>query len=417
MNDIHTYIGKTVGRYVFKEVIGSGSFGDVYKCFDTRLKRHVAIKAISSRYSHDQKYKDALLREAIIQSQAEHSSIAPIYDLIDDGHSLLIVMRLMRGETLEDMIKRHKQPLDINEAYRIIRPVLWGMDYAHSKGIVHLDLKPGNIFITHHGEIIILDFGIATFLEEDRLTEGKINGTPPYMSPEQISCSYVDSRSDVYSLGIIFHKLITGQHPLGRSSIMEEWLRIHRSGVPTRPSDIVSTIPPELDRAILKSLEKRPRDRYHFCREFALAIEHAIGEQPSHEGTYHEPRWDPRVSVFLNAVIEFDSIEENLTAMVHNISIGGASMHLSTDIPTGAKVGLTLYLPYEDHHIKVYSEATVLWKNKAGDNETIEIGVSFDKLDDVDRYHISLLVRERLLAGGMEDASLEKTLSKTRTIV
>lgn len=412
----YTYLGKTVGRYKFTEVIGSGSFGDVYKCFDNKLMRDVAIKAISSMYSHDRKYREALLREAIIQARAEHTNIAPIYDLIDDEHSLLIVMRLMHGETLEDMLNRHKQPLDIHEAYRIIHHVLLGMDYAHGKGIVHLDLKPGNIFLTFPGEILILDFGIATFLEEDRLTEGNINGTPPYMSPEQISCSYVDSRSDIYSLGIIFYKLITGQHPLGRFALVEEWLQSHRLSTPGRPSDIVPTIPAELDRAILKSLEKKPRDRYHSCREFAMAIERAIGEELSFESNYHEARWDPRVSVYLNAVIERERSNETITATVNNISVCGANMHISADIPTGSRIGLILYLPHEDSYTKVQSQATVLWKNIHAETDTIEIGVSFDKLDDVDRYHISLLVRERLLAGGIEAVVVDKTLSNTRTL-
>lgn len=417
MNQSHTYLGRTVGRYQFREVIGNGSFGDVYRCFDNKLMRDVAIKAISSRYLNDSKYREALLREAIIQARAEHANIAPIYDLIDDEHSLLIVMRLMHGETLEDMLGRHKQPLDIHEAYRIMRPVLLGMDYAHGKGIVHLDLKPGNIFLTFHGEILILDFGIATFLEEDRLAGGKVNGTPPYMSPEQISCSYVDARSDIYSLGIIFYKLITGQHPLGRFATLEEWLQSHHQGTPARPSGIVPTIPAELDRAILKSLEKKPRDRYHSCREFAIAIEQAIGEASSFDRSYHEARWDPRVSVHLTAVIELQGNNETITGTVNNISAGGASMHVSTDIATGSRIGLTLYLPHEDSYIKVQSQATVLWKNTHGENDIIEIGVSFDRLDDVDRYHISLLVRERLLAGGMENAMVDKTLSNTRTIL
>ena len=405
MNEHFTYAGKTIGRYEFREVIGSGSFGDVYRCFDNRLMRDVAIKAISSQFSHDQKYREALLREAIIQARAEHANIAPIYDLIDDEHSLLIVMRLMHGETLEDMLGRYKRPLDIHEAYRIIRPVLWGMEYAHRKGIVHLDLKPGNIFLTYPGEILILDFGIATFLEQNRLTEGKINGTPPYMSPEQISCLYVDSRSDIYSLGIIFYKLITGQHPLGRFPTVDEWLRNHRLSIPA-----------ELDRVLLKTLEKRPRDRYHSCRELGLAIEQAIGEELSFDTTHHEARWDPRVTVYLNAIIELDTSNETITATVNNISAGGASMHVSADIPTGSRIWLTLYLPHEDSYIKVCAQATVLWKNTHDEQDVIEIGVSFDKLDDIDRYHISLLVRERLLAGDMEQATVDKTLSHTRTL-
>lgn len=367
-----SFTGKTVERYEFQELIGTGEFGEVYKAFDKQLLRNVAIKATTPALSEQGGGKEHIIREARIHARAEHANIVPIYDVLDYEQSVLIVMRLVIGEDLDLMLSRVKQPLNIDECLKIMHQVLWGMDYAHSKGIVHLDLKPGNIRLSLSGEALIMDFGIASMLEEQSLRDDIAHGTPSYMAPEQIQCAYMDARSDIYSLGVILYKMITGHHPFEKAATLSDLLKCHVEETPVAPSHYIETLPEKFENAILKALEKKSYDRYHSCREFAFALEHSLKGSMQSGFSNKELRWDPRVAVYLKARIQLSEVNELISAETINLSASGANLRISSDIPVGSKVGLELYLPNNDIYMKVRAKATILWKDTKPDRNILK---------------------------------------------
>jgi serine/threonine protein kinase len=406
-----SYIGKTIDRYEFQELIGTGAFGEVYQVFDNRLLRNVAIKVTSPVLSQQRGSKEEIIREARIHARAEHANIVPVYDVFDDEQSVFIVMRLVTGEDLDHMLSRLGHPLDINEALNIMHQILWGMDYAHSKGIVHLDLKPGNIRLTHCGEALIMDFGAASLLEEQCLENDNIHGTPSYMPPEQITGSYMDARSDIYSLGIIFYKMITGHHPFKKANTLAELLKCHEEEAPVAPSHYIETLPKKFEQAILKALEKKSYNRYHSCREFAFALGHSLKGYSQYDSDNKELRWDPRVAVYMKVRIQLNESDEYISAETINLSASGANLLISSDIPVGSKIGLEFYLPNNEIYTKVEAKATVLWKDNKPEKEIIEIGVSLDEIGNMHRQYIAVLVRNLLLNVEQDELPSERTMT------
>jgi serine/threonine protein kinase len=409
MTNTGSYTGKTIDRYEFQELIGTGAFGEVYKAFDKQLLRNVAIKATTPALCEQGGGKDHIIHEARIHARAEHANIVPIYDVLDYEQSVLIVMRLVKGEDLDNMLNRLNLPLNIDESLKIMHQLLWGMDYAHSKGIVHLDLKPGNIRVSLSGEALIMDFGVASMLEEQSLKNDIAHGTPSYMAPEQIKCSYMDARSDIYSLGVILYKMTTGHHPFEKADTIPELLKCHVEEDPVAPSYYIETLPEKFEKAILKALEKNPHDRYHSCREFAFALEHSLKESMQHGLSNKELRWDPRVAVYLKARIQLSEGNELISAETINLSASGANLRISSDISVGSKIGLELYVPNNDIYMKVRAQATVLWKDSKPDRENIEIGISLDEINNIDRHNISIFVRNLLLSVEQDELPSERT--------
>ncbi|GEM_PF-2201886 len=409
MNKTGTLTGKTIDRYEFQELIGVGAFGEVYKALDKKLFRNVAIKATTPALSKQSGGKEYILREARIHARAEHSNIIPIYDVLDYEQSVLIVMRLVIGEDLDQMLSREKQPLKIDESLKIMHQVLWGMDYAHSRGIVHLDLKPGNIRISFAGEALIMDFGIASMLEDQSLRENHVHGTPSYMSPEQIQCTYMDARSDIYSLGVILYKMITGHHPFTKAATLSELLKSHLEENPVAPSHYVPTLPEKFQIAILKALEKKSRDRYHSCREFSFALEHSLKGIGQNSLDNKDLRWDPRVAAYLKGRIHLKEVDDYISAETINLSTSGATLRVSSDIPVGSNIELELYLPKEDEYTKISAKATVLWKNSNLEHDNIVIGVYMHEVKDIDRHKLGIFVRDLLLNVEQDELPSERT--------
>ena len=404
-----SFTGKIIDRYEFHELIGTGSYGEVYKAFDKQLLRNVAIKATTAALSEQSGGKVHIVREVRIHARAEHANIVPIYDVLDYEQSVLIVMRLVIGEDLDRMLSREREPLNIDESLRIMHQVLWGMDYAHSKGIVHLDLKPGNIRVSHAGEALIMDFGIASMLEDQNLLEKVAHGTPSYMAPEQIQCTYMDARSDIYSLGVILYKMVTGHHPFGDATNLSELLRCHVEATPVAPSHYIPTLPKKFDVAILKALEKKSRDRYHSCREFAFALEYSSKESELHGFGNKEVRWNPRVAIYLKARIHMSESKDFISAETINLSASGANLRVASDIPVGSNIELELYLPEDDEYTKISAKSIVLWKDSKPDLDNIEIGVCMNEVRDIDRHKIGILVRDMLLSVEQDDLPSERT--------
>ena len=267
-------VGKTIGKYRFIEKLGRGAMGTVYKAVDETLDREVAIKILNP----DLEDSDVIRRfraEASMLAKLNHPAIATIYELHRRDDDLLMVMEIVRGETLDELVQR-AGPLEPERAAYLLAQVLEAIGHAHGAGVIHRDLKPSNVMVTESGNAKIMDFGIARVRGAEHMTTaGLMIGTPAYMSPEQVQCHDVDGRSDLYSVGVMFYRLLTGKLPFQADtaigmvqkqiSDMPTPARHHRAELPAWTLTI-------LDRALAKS----PADRYQTAQEFRSALLAAI---------------------------------------------------------------------------------------------------------------------------------------------
>jgi serine/threonine protein kinase len=277
--------GARLGPYEIRSAIGSGGMGEVYRAHDKRLGRDVAIKILPS---DAQASSDALARferEARAVAALNHPNILAIHDVGVEGNVRYVVTELLEGETLRERIAHG--PLPPSKAVDYGIQMAYGLAAAHSRGIIHRDVKPHNVFITNDGRVKILDFGIASFLEDadpdagtrpGQLTRsGMIPGTLGYISPEQIGGNPATARSDLFALGIVLHEMLTGVHPFARNSAPETLTAVLRDDPPsllrTMP-DITSAIASLVERC----LEKQPGDRPETARDVALFLEIAADQ-------------------------------------------------------------------------------------------------------------------------------------------
>ncbi len=254
-------IGKTISHYTILEKLGDGGMGEVFLAEDTKLKRKVALKFLPKEFSRDPEAKKRFMEEARSSSHLDHNNICVIHDIkeTDDGQ-LFIIMNYCQGETLQNYIK--EKELSANEILKYITQIAKGLEKAHSKGIVHCDIKPTNIIITNDGVAKIVDFGIAKIASEEKLiSKDRTSGTTAYMSPEQMSNASIDARTDIWSLGILFYEMLTKQRPF--QDIYNEALMYSIvNEEPKSLNEINPDVPIELEKIVLKMLAKDPKKRY-----------------------------------------------------------------------------------------------------------------------------------------------------------
>ncbi|MDU4244718.1 MAG: Stk1 family PASTA domain-containing Ser/Thr kinase, partial [Varibaculum cambriense] len=242
------------------------------QAYDTLLSRVVAIKMLRIDLAKDTVFLTRFRREALASASLNHENIVQVYDTGEqvvtapDGtevHVPYIVMELVEGHTVHQLLT-DGQPVPINEAIEIMSGVLNALEYSHKRGLVHRDIKPGNVMLTNSGKIKVMDFGIARALEDSGQTmtsTDAVVGTAQYLSPEQARGETVDTRSDLYSCGCMLFELLTGRAPFKGDSAVSVAYQ-HVAEMPPLPSSIAADISPELDRMVMKSLAKRPEDRY-----------------------------------------------------------------------------------------------------------------------------------------------------------
>ncbi len=256
--------GTIVGRFLIRARLGKGGMGEVYRADDTKLKRPVALKRIALDLRADPVYRQRFLREAEYASQLNDAHIASIYDVFEEGRDTFLVMEYVEGQTLR---QRLNQPLDIPDFLAIATQCAAALVAAHEHGIVHHDIKPGNIVISSQGQVKVLDFGVARRLprlDETASIDGRGSapiGTPAYMSPEVLLEKETDGRGDIFSLGVVFYETLTGRNPFMADSFVATSQRI-LGETPPPMRTINPVVPEELERIVAKMLAKDPAERY-----------------------------------------------------------------------------------------------------------------------------------------------------------
>ena len=261
----------TVGRYEILEELGQGAMGVVYKGKDPKINRLVAIKTI--RFSDDfdeqqaKEVKERFFKEAELAGKLSHPSIISIHDVGEDYDLTYMAMELLEGEDLEHYCEKNSL-LPLRKVLDIIAETADALDYAYTQGVIHRDIKPGNIMLLKNGHIKVTDFGIAKAVSSSQTRTGIILGTPNFMSPEQINGMEIDGRSDIFSLGIVFFQLLTGQLPFGGKTLTELFYQITQAKHPS-PRQINPKVIRPCEQLIDKSLAKDPDQRFQRASNFA----------------------------------------------------------------------------------------------------------------------------------------------------
>ncbi len=263
---------KRIGQYEIKGEIGSGAMGKIYEGFDARLKRRVAIKIIRSEVAFlgGEKIKQRFLREAQAAGGLAHPNIVTIYNIEETGTLMFIVMEFLEGKTLEEIIQR-ETPLPLKRIVQLLTPVCEALEFAHKSGIVHRDIKPGNIMVLTDGRVKLMDFGIAHVSHSTMTMEGAVLGTPNYMSPEQLAGEIVDARTDIFALGVLLYEMATGYRPFSGNNLDE--LSANISSARYRPALLLNdTLPPEFDELLMRCLAADPDKRFTSTAELREAL-------------------------------------------------------------------------------------------------------------------------------------------------
>jgi len=279
------------GRYELGELLGRGGMAEVRKGTDTRLGRVVAVKRLRTDLASDATFQARFRREAQSSASLNHPAIVAVYDTGEEpsgdgpgGQNVAqpyIVMEYVAGRTLREILREGRKILP-ERALEITSGVLSALDYSHRAGIIHRDIKPGNVMLTPSGDVKVMDFGIARAISDASSTmtqTAAVVGTAQYLSPEQARGETVDSRSDVYSAGCLLYELLTGRPPfVGDSPVAVAYQHVREPAVP--PSDHDTELPPEVDAIVMKALAKRLEDRYQSAAAMRTDIERYLAGRP-----------------------------------------------------------------------------------------------------------------------------------------
>ncbi|HYZ11039.1 MAG TPA: Stk1 family PASTA domain-containing Ser/Thr kinase [Actinomycetota bacterium] len=262
------------GRYEIGSLLGQGGMARVFKGTDRVLDRTVAIKVLSPQFADDEQFVSRFRREAQAAAGLSHANIVGVFDTGDQGDVHFIVMEYIEGRTLRDVI-RGEGPLMPERAAEIGEAVARALSSAHQTGLVHRDIKPGNIMLTRDGQVKVMDFGIARTSTGDTLTQtAAVLGTASYLSPEQAQGLTVDARSDIYSLGCVLFEMLTGRPPFaGDSPVAIAYKHVKEDPVP--PSRLNPDVTDSLDAVVLKCMAKNPANRYETAAELGADLERA----------------------------------------------------------------------------------------------------------------------------------------------
>lgn len=274
-------VGTQIGSYRIEARLGAGGMGEVYLAEDTKLDRKVAIKFLPREMEEDELARRRQIREAKAAARLEHPNICGIHEVATEASHSFIVMQYVEGETLSARMRR--RPLRLTESLDVALQAADALSLAHSRGIIHRDIKPQNIMLTARGQVKVLDFGLAKIVvpetpdpdkhsrDTDLSKPGLVVGTVPYMSPEQAKGTAIDGRSDLFSLGVVLYECVTGKPAFAGNTPLEICAQVIHVDPPP-PSSCNDRVPPELDRVILKALAKDRDSRQQSAGEFGKEL-------------------------------------------------------------------------------------------------------------------------------------------------
>ena len=285
---------QTLARYQIQGEIGRGMMGVVYRALDPSLGRVVALKTVQSVFplpaEQQQAFEERFLSEARVAAGLSHPAIVVVHDVgrdMDTG-ALFIAFEYLQGQTLSELTATG--PLEWREAFRIAGRLAEALHHAHARGVVHRDIKPGNVMVLPTGDPKIMDFGIAKLASSQLTAAGEFFGTPSYMSPEQALGEAVDGRSDIFSLGSVTYLMLTGAKAFDASSVPAVLNRVARHDPPP-PSQFARGLPSDADVIVMRALAKRPSERYADGRTMAEDIEDALAGRPLRHRLTQRPEW------------------------------------------------------------------------------------------------------------------------------
>jgi len=272
-------IGEIVGNFRIVSEIGQGGMGTLYLAEHISAGTKFAVRHLAPQLAQNRKYRDLLIRGAEALVKLKHDNIVRTYELVEKETDIFLVMEYVDGQTLDDVI-RNQAPMPEKDALSLCKDILKALNYAHSKRVIHRDIRPSSIILGKDGRAKIMDFGLVIMAGGARWTKtGKATGASRYMSPEQVAgAKLLDQRSDIYSMGVIIYEMLTGKVPFDGETDSEIHEK-HAKEAPPHMQSIIKKIPPTLNEIVLKALEKKPEDRYPACVEFLKFIQaHETGD-------------------------------------------------------------------------------------------------------------------------------------------
>lgn len=287
-------VGDRFGKYELTALLGRGGMGDVYEALDTDKGRTVALKILRAEFAHDEQFRIRFLRESQAAASLEEPHVVPIHDWGEIDGNLYIDMRLVRGQTLHDLI--NSGPLEPRRAVTIVEQIASALDAAHAHGLIHRDVKPQNIIVTPADFAYLLDFGIAQAQGDSSLTQADTRiGSFSYMAPERFGDDPCTPAADVYSLACVLYETLTADAPFPTHS-NEQLIAAHLSTPPPRPSTVHSGIPTSLDTVIARGMAKEPDDRYGSAGALGRAAQRALHTTDERVAASAETMMAPYVS-------------------------------------------------------------------------------------------------------------------------
>lgn len=278
-------VGKTIGKCELVERLGRGAMAVVYKAYQKSLDRFVAVKILRPEIANDATFLARFQREARSVAGLRHPNIVQVHDFGTEAGLSYLVLEYIEGPSLKQRLRALRdagEAMSQSEVYHIVQGVAGALDYAHARGIVHRDVKPGNILLTAKdgGDAILTDFGLIRMLDTSSLTDSGVLGTPEYMSPEQGDGAEIDARSDIYSLGVVLFEILTGQTPFEGDKPINMILKHVRGEIPP-PRMFKPDLAVEVEQVVLKALAHAPDDRYQRAGDVVTALAQALLSQPA----------------------------------------------------------------------------------------------------------------------------------------
>jgi hypothetical protein len=278
-----TWLGTRLASYRVDELIGRGGMGEVYRAFDLRLERPVALKLLAPALSGDERFRDRMLRESRLAAGLDHPNVVPVYEAGEEGGHLFIAMRYVDGVDLKALLRKHGH-MDPARTVKVVMPVADALDTAHARGLVHRDVKPSNVLVDDpdgRAHPYLADFGLTLSAGHRGPADGGLMGTIDYIAPEQVRGDDIDGRADQYALSCLIFECLTGTLPYQHKSELET-IFAHLEESPPAASSRRADLPREVDDVLTKGMAKEPSERYASCAELVEAVRTGLGLEDAH---------------------------------------------------------------------------------------------------------------------------------------